>query len=108
MRHLVLPRLRRRGADARGRPCKRFLLLVTTWQGTTRVRWRKCTECTGGAQWLDPRTDTWGKIPYSIRRERRDEVGSPQANIRNCPVCHGTGSRWVAKDGEEPPPWPLE
>ena len=59
--------------------------------------WRKCKECTGGVQWLDPLTSKWGHIPYELRREMRDEVGFAMTNIRECHSCHGVGKHWVPK-----------
>jgi hypothetical protein len=82
-------------ADFRGLPRHRFFGLTTMWQGTTRVVYRKCQSCSGGAQWLNPATSKWGPIPYEHRREMKDEVGFAKTNVRRCPDCIGLGKHWV-------------
>jgi hypothetical protein len=58
----------------------------------------KCKECTGGAEYLDPVTGHWGKIPISLRiihpgrePEGQEIFESRQANIRACSTCRGMG-----------------
>lgn len=96
MKIITFPRWKdRTGRDTRGRRVSSFFGLTTMWRGETRVVWRKCTACSGGAQWLNPATSRWGPIPYEYRREMRDEVGFAKTNVRKCPECHGVGKHWV-------------
>jgi hypothetical protein len=103
MKVYILTGFRRREnrRDIRGRAHWRSFGLRVAWRGDSEIVWRRCTACTGGAQWFDPKRGAWGKIPYSIRREKADRTGSPQAAIENCEKCHGVGKHWVALDDDE-------
>jgi len=70
--------------------------------GRGRLKWKKCKHCTGGGQWLNPRTSLWQPIPKEIRiaNPGGTHFNSPQANIRRCPRCQ-LGGHWY-DPGYEP------
>jgi hypothetical protein len=67
--------------------------------------WPECRHCSGGVQWLHPRTG-WGKIPkHMLQYVRADDGGfdvgeAMYSNIRDCPECAGRGIHLVLKEEE--------
>jgi hypothetical protein len=70
----------------------------------------KCTKCSRGVQWLNPRTHLWGPCPKSIHLERGRRLdGTPffrsrQANVRGCACCVALGSHSYSYDPETQDP----
>jgi hypothetical protein len=82
----------------RGRITLRAFGIPVRWESTKTSRWKQCRYCTGGMQWLNPRTG-WGKIPREIRLTVEDRANTRLANVRNCPHCHGAGHHWRRENG---------
>ena len=95
MRVFTFPFRRRHGGDIRGRKTHSVLGLSTMWRGEDKIVWRKCASCSGGTQMLDTTSNVWGPIPFHRRLNQGDRTEFPDANTRNCTVCHGIGKHWI-------------